>query len=1186
MNLPVKPHFIHLGIRSPYSIAEGAVRKADILDYCAEHRSPAIGIADTDGMFGALRNASFLHKAGIQPIIGTRLPVCLEKEQEQPCYISLYPQSPKGYQNLIELSSSIYTAPASSLFPCVTLESVLLHADGLLAHTGTKDGMLMPYLAKQQVPEATNVLSSLYEVFNERLYLAAAYHGYSIEKSALPAILKLAKTFKLPLLAIQDVLFYKSLHYKAQCILHKIRHKDCHIDQISLDTLSDQHFLKNPREMANLFQDIPEAIENTWHFKERIAFMPTKNNPIMPRFDQKLSLEEEDALFESTTRERLLEKFKLESIPMGKQALYQERLQFEMDVILKMGYAGYFLIVMDFVNWAKANHIPVGPGRGSGAASLVAWSLGITTLDPIKWGLMFERFLNPERISLPDFDIDFCPEGRDDVIAYVAERYGKERVAQIITFGALRARAAVQDVGRALGKTYGELEAVSKQIPQLGDGGKTVPLKEGILQATQLQQQIKTDPELKEWIDLALQIEGLYRNISTHAGGVIIARDPLKKITPLYKDPESALHITQFDMSDSEASGLVKFDFLGLITLTIIDKTIKLIEKRHHCKLNADAFPLDDQKTYQQISSGETFGIFQIESAGMRDAVVKLKPDKFDEIIALVALYRPGPIKFIPSFIDRKFGREEVSYPFPQLESILKETYGIPVYQEQVVQIAQSVAGFSLGKSDVLRRAMGKKQADVMESLKEEFICSAIDHSSISKKDATSLFDIIEDFSNYGFNKAHSAGYGLLCFQTAYLKTHYPLEFFVTSMNSDQNNTDRIQKYLEPLRLHGISLLPPDINESDALFSIVNTNKDGKSAIRYGLGILKNVGTDAMQKVVAIRGNTPFESIEDFALRVDPTMIPKRALIHLIAAGVFDSLHYQRADLIDKVPDIINSARQSSEDARSHQGNLFGEQAMQHIVIVEKKTANNVLSSTRNSYLSQLEKTAFGFYFSNHPLLPLKHLLDKNGFVFSDKLHTLPESNLGRLCFAGELIRFKSMKPKENGGRKRSSHMENYMLSISDIHGITDIFLSGDTYQEFDINLREELHTLICVEANGKFRDGRLFLSAFRAYAMDDYLKAITLPLSITLYPKAEHMQSQLQAIKSCCITHGKENQNQVPIYIALKNEGADCHQEPEIINTGLTAGVSLETIKNLAQISGVKHVAFHDSSNAQNNRL
>jgi DNA polymerase-3 subunit alpha len=798
-NPPPMPHadFVHLRVHSPYSLSEGAVRIKDMVKLCRGLGMPAIAITDTDNLFGALEFSKTLSAEGIQPIIGCQIGLRPEAEtprvngrqESRAPSVVLLAKSEEGYRNILKLLRMAYLDTGEAEEPHVTLEQVCALNGGLILLTGGAGGPVGQLLAAGRKDDAEALFVRLLKVFEDRIYVELQRHGMDVERATEGGFLELAYAHGVPLVATNEAFFPTRGMYEAHDVLICIA-EGTYVAQAGRRRLTPEHYLKSPAEMRALFADLPEALDNTLVIAKRCAYMVRSINPLLPPYDCGEGMNEEATLRQRA--EQGLEK-RLATIVLGpgmtetEQAdvrkRYSERLQYELGVIVQMGFAGYFLIVSDFISWAKAHGIPVGPGRGSGAGSLVAWSLTITDLDPIRWGLLFERFLNPERVSMPDFDIDFCQERRDEVIAYVQHKYGRDKVAQIITFGKLQARAVLRDVGRVLGMPYSQVDRICKLVPN--NPAKPVTLEQAIDSEPQLRAMIEGDEAVARLVELAKPLEGLYRHASTHAAGVVIGDRPLEQLVPLYRDPKNPMPVSGFNMKYVESAGLVKFDFLGLKTLTVLAKALQYIKE----PLDLSALPLDDRATYEMLGRGETTGVFQLESAGMRDVLRKLKPDTFEDIIAVVALYRPGPMDNIPSYIKRKHGEEEPDYLYPSLEWILKETFGIIIYQEQVMQIAQELSGYTLGGADLLRRAMGKKIKEEMDKQRQIFVDGAVGRN-VAKDKASEIFDLVAKFAGYGFNKSHAAAYALVAYQTAYLKANYPAEFMAALMTLDMGNTE------------------------------------------------------------------------------------------------------------------------------------------------------------------------------------------------------------------------------------------------------------------------------------------------------------------------------------------------------------------------------------------------------------
>jgi DNA polymerase-3 subunit alpha len=959
----VTPTFIHLRTHSAYSLAEGALHIKQMAGLAKDAGMPALAITDTGNLFGALEFSEALSGKGIQPIIGCSLRVDFQptpsdakpKLAAAPVHrnfptLALLAKNEAGYRNLMKLSSAAFLLTPETETPHVPVSTLAQHHEGLICLSGGPDGPIDEALVQGQFPLAQQMAQQLRDLFGNRFYMELQRHNTDEERAAEAGLIDLAYDLGVPLVATNQVYFAKPDDYAAHDALICIADGQV----VSADDrrrVTPEHYFKSQQEMAALFADIPEAIENTVEIAQRCAFMVQGIKPILPRFgagDEAEELRQQAALGL---------KQRLETVGMAEGytlADYEERLEFELGVIIKMRYPGYFLIVADFIKWAKAQGIPVGPGRGSGAGSLVAYSLTITDLDPLRFKLLFERFLNPDRVSMPDFDIDFCQDRRDEVISYVQQRYGKDHVAQIITFGKLQARAVCRDVGRVLQMPYMQVDRISKLIPM--NPANPISLAQAIELEPRIQEERDRDPTVRRMLDIGLKLEGLYRHASTHAAGVVIGDRPLEELVPLYRDPRSTLPATQFNMKYVEKAGLVKFDFLGLKTLTVIDKAQKLIRRRLP-EFDASKIPLDDAQTFEMLSQGDTVGVFQLESAGMRDAVRQMRADRFEDLIALVALYRPGPMANIPTYCARKLGKEQIEYLHPKLEPILKETFGVITYQEQVQQTAKDMAGYTLAEADLLRRAMGKKIKSEMDAQRERFLGGAT-AQGVDRNIAIQIFDACAKFAEYGFNKSHSAPYAYISYQTAYLKANYPVEFLAASMTLDWGNTDKLQVFRDEAVRMGITVAPPQINSSGLDFDV----RDG--VIHYSLAALKNVGELAIRHLVEERDKGGrFASLGDLALRVHGATMNKRALESLAKAGAFDELNPNRAQVLAGVETLIATSSRASAEADVGQNDLFGSGS--------GAPAEMVLPH-RDSWLPMerlaQEFEAVGFYLSGHPL--------------------------------------------------------------------------------------------------------------------------------------------------------------------------------------------------------------------------
>jgi DNA polymerase-3 subunit alpha len=964
--------FVHLRVHSAYSLSEGAIHVKALVKLCLERRMPAVALTDTGNLFGALEFSEEAAKAGIQPIVGCALAVSRETERRpgrrpEPERMVFLAQNQTGYANLLKLSSKAYLETPPGEVPQVPLAAVALHAGGLICLTGGAEGPLGRLLLDGQAEAAELLARELAAAFPGRLYVELQRHDAEAEHRAEAGLVELAYKLDLPLVATNDAYFAKRDMHEAHDILLCID-QGVSVALQERRRVTPEHYFKSAEEMRELFADLPEAIENTLVIARRCAFRPTTKAPILPRFSES---GDEGVLLRRMAGEGLEERSRQLALDSQAAVTYRQRLDFELDVIEKMGFAGYFLIVADFIQWAKRQGVPVGPGRGSGAGSLAAYSLKITDLDPLRFGLLFERFLNPERVSMPDFDIDFCQDRRDEVIRYVQDRYGHDQVAQIITFGKLQARAVLRDVGRVMGLPYGQIDRLTKLVPN--NPANPVTLAQAVEGEPRLQEEKRADPAVGRLIDVAMKLEGLYRHASTHAAGLVIGDRRLDELVPLYRDPRSDMPVTQFNMKWVEPAGLVKFDFLGLKTLTVLQRAVELVRAKG-VPLDLDSLPLDDRRTYELLCRGEALGVFQLEGSGMRDTLRKLRPDKFEDIIALVALYRPGPMDNIPKYIAVKHGEEKAEYPHPSLKPILEETYGVAVYQEQVMQIAQVLSGFTLGEADLLRRAMGKKIKSEMDAQRERFVSGALARG-VAQADAEHIFELVEKFAGYGFNKSHAAAYALIAYQTGYLKANHPLEFLAASMTLDMGNTDKLNIYRQELDRIGVALRGPDVNRSEVGFS-VERGGEGQGAIRYGLAAIRNVGAGAMQAVVAERAaNGPFRSIWDFAARLDPKQVNKRQLENLARAGAFDGLLPVRAQAFHAVDAVLRYASQAQSDRQSKQVNLFGGPADDShapappLPLVAEWPATEKLAQ---------EFEAVGFYLSAHPLDAYKAALERD----------------------------------------------------------------------------------------------------------------------------------------------------------------------------------------------------------------
>ena len=1023
MNLDTDKDFTHLKVHTQYSICEGALKTADLANHCKLNKIKAVGLCDSNNLCGALEFSETLAKSKTQPIIGTQINI---KYKNNIGKIPFFAQNLEGYKNLIKLSSKSFLDVKDGEEPHCTFEDLKDNSNGIILFTGTYEGLIGKLFFKNLTDEILELLKKIKNIFNNNFYIEIQRHGEEKEIIYEKYLLNISNQLELPIIATHEVFYLEKDMYEAHDAYLCVGEKT-YVNVKDRRKYNDTHYLKNNKDMHALFKDIPEAIENNINFPLRISFRPKNSLPILPNIQTSSSKNVDDILIQESLS-GLKEKLTQYVLPLvNKKDIkivteeYTNRLNHEISIISKMKYSSYFLIVSDYVKWAKNNSIPVGPGRGSGAGSLVAWVLSITDIDPIKFDLIFERFLNPDRISMPDFDIDFCEERRDQVFKYLKQKYGKG-VAHIITFGKLKSRMAFRDIGRVLGIPYGYVDALCKMIPF--DPSRPLSLKESIAREPRLQKEEKNDPRVKKLIELSLKLEGLNRNMATHAAGVVIPEENLSEFVPLYKDhsSNSLLPSTQFDMYASENAGLVKFDLLGLKTLTVISKTVSLLKEKK-IELDISKIKLDDPKIYELLSTGHTVGLFQLESAGMRDALVNMKPNKFDDIIALVALYRPGPMSNIPTYNQCKHGEKEPDYLHPNLKKILEPTYGVIIYQEQVMQIAQTLSGFTPGEADILRKAMGKKKRAELEKQKQRFIDGAVSNG-IRKDIAASIFLKIEPFAEYGFNKSHAAAYAMIAYQTAYLKTYHSNEFIAASMSNELSNVEKLSEFYEELKRLKINIQKPCVNECFAEF-IPKGNK-----LFYALGAIKNVGFEAISQVVKEREkNGKFKSISDFINRIEPKNINKLQLEALVKAGAIDSIYPNRSILYENIPNIIQTSKNIFENKANNQSSLFSEDAHKISYLI----SNDKISKWTNDESLTKEFESVGFYISDHPLNGYTDVLEQHKVkTFRD----FENSKDNECHIAGTVM---SVKEK-----KTSKGTSFAIVKFSDLSKVFELFLFSE----------------------------------------------------------------------------------------------------------------------------------------------
>ncbi|MHA6326905.1 DNA polymerase III subunit alpha [Roseivivax sp. CAU 1753] len=1079
------PRFIHLRVHTEYSLLEGAMRLKKLPALCAQAGMPAVAVTDTNNLFAALEFSVGAAAAGIQPIIGCQVDLRFAdpgpgERPRDPAPVVLLAQSERGYEHLMKLNSCLYLRGDGELAH-VTLDELEAHSEGVICLSGGPDGPAGRLLRQGSRGAAEALMVRLHAIFGDRLYVELQRHpgddgAPEAERLTERGFVEMAYAMGLPLVATNDVYFPKSKMYEAHDALICIS-EGAYVDQSGpRRRLTPQHYFKSPEEMVALFADLPEAVENTVEIARRCAFAAYRRDPILPKFA-------DDEVEELRRQAKAGLADRLAVIPHATSvADYEKRLEFELGIIEGMGFPGYFLIVADFIKWAKDHDIPVGPGRGSGAGSLVAYALTITDLDPLRYSLLFERFLNPERVSMPDFDIDFCMDRREEVIRYVQEKYGRDKVGQIITFGALLSKAAVRDVGRVLQMPYGQVDRLSKMIPV--EGVKPVSIEKALADEPRLREEARAEEVVDRLLTYGQQVEGLLRNASTHAAGVVIGDRPLDALVPLYQDPRSDMPATQFNMKWVEQAGLVKFDFLGLKTLTVIQNAIDLIHKGGRpLHVAADGteiyapfegaendigqIPLDDEKTYRLYARAKTVAVFQVESSGMMDALKRMKPDCIEDIIALVALYRPGPMENIPKFCEVKNNLSERDTLHPSIDHILDETQGIIVYQEQVMQIAQEMAGYSLGGADLLRRAMGKKIQAAMDAERPKFLAGAKENG-VDKDKATEVWNLLDKFANYGFNKSHAAAYAVVSYQTAWLKANHPVEFMAGVMNCDIHLTDKLAVYFEEVK-KGLELpwVPPCVNRSQASFDVVN------GELVYALGALKNVGLEAMRLIVDARGGArppgrassppdaktpataeerPFATLFDLARRVDLKRVGKRPLEMLARAGAFDQLDPNRRRVFESLDPLVAYSAAIHEQKASSQVSLFGD-AGEDLPEPRLSPVNDWLPAER---LAE-EFKAIGFYLSGHPLDDYLPALRRKGVLTLDEVMKKAEAGPCLAKLAGSVA----------GRQERKSARGNRFAfcQLSDPTGAFEVTLFSETLEKSREHLETGAKVVVTVEA-------------------------------------------------------------------------------------------------------------------------
>jgi len=1042
--------FVHLHLHTDYSLVDGLVRIKPLIQAVVDAGMPAIAVTDQHNLFAAVKVYKTAQQSGIKPIIAADLRLRDPEDPKRTSRFVVLCQNTVGYLNLSRLLSRAYMEGQHLGVPMLDLEWLDGQTDGLICLAGGREGILGKALLNNQTEEVEQITQHWKTLFPDSLYLELIRTGREDEERYIHAALDLAVKHDLPVVASNDVRFLSPEQFEAHEAKVCISEGRLLDDSRRARNYSDQQYLKTPAEMIELFSDIPEAIENTIEIAKRCNAQLTLGEHYLPDFPVPEGMTIAEFFSQESyegLEERLPVLFPDPAVLEENRKEYEDRLQIELDVINEMGFPGYFLIVADFIKWSKNNEVPVGPGRGSGAGSLVAYALKITDIDPLEYDLLFERFLNPERVSLPDFDIDFCMEGRDRVIEYVSQHYGRDHVSQIITYGTMAAKAVLRDVGRVLGFPYGLVDGLAKLVPF----EIKMTLTKALEQEPLLQERYDKEEDVKTLIDLALQLEGLTRNVGKHAGGVVIAPKALTEYTPIYCEQNGASLVSQYDKDDVEDVGLVKFDFLGLKTLTVIDWAVKnvkaMLPADEAAKIDITQIPLDDKQSYDLLKRAETTAVFQLESRGMKELIKRLQPDTFEDIVALVALFRPGPLQsgMVDDFVNRKHGRAKVDYPHPDLEPVLKPTYGVIVYQEQVMQIAQVLAGYSLGGADMLRRAMGKKKPEEMAKQRELFLEGA-KKRDIDEKTAGPIFDLMEKFAEYGFNKSHSAAYALVAYQTAWLKAHYPAAFMAAVLSADMDNTDKVVGLIDDCRDLGLNVLPPDVNNSKIQFTVA----DAKS-IRYGLGAIKGVGEAALAGIVSERSEgQPFSSLYEFCQRVDMKKVNRRVMNSLVKAGALDSLGGHRASLEASITKALQIAGQHRDNSDSGQNDMFGLLTVDETEHVEEPLVMSAEWSEEHLLIA--EKETLGLYLSGHPI---DRYSDELSQFIPKKITDLdaPESkgyqrNEISVITAGLIVAIRTMKGK-NGGRMA-------FITLDDQTARLEVRVFAEVYEQYQTLLQPD----------------------------------------------------------------------------------------------------------------------------------
>lgn len=1153
------PQFVHLRVHTAYSLSEGAMLVPKLIHKLHDQGVPAIAVTDTANMFGGKAFSKYASDEGVKPILGCQFYLRNPDADDvlkakgriiEPDKIVLLVMNENGYQNIMKLMKRSYLDnPKQGEKAQLKMSDLEELNGGLIALTAGVEGQIGRLLLENRKAEAEEVVVKLREIFADRLYMEISRIGLETEQKTEDDFIDFAYKYNIPLVATNEAFFFDADMYEAHDALICIAAGE-YVANDDRKKYSPNNRLRSAEEMVELFKDLPEAVQSTVNIAARCNYLSQKVDPLLPIFECPEGKTQDEFITEQAykgLKQRMEAQVYNDSQTPEERAeidkRYYERLDYELSVIKKMGFPGYFLIVSDFIQWSKTHGVPVGPGRGSGAGSIVAWSLKITDLDPLKLDLLFERFLNPERVNMPDFDVDFCQENRYKTIEYVQKKYGFDHVAQIITYGKLQAKNVIRDVARVLQMPYAQADRISKMIPP-GVQGKNPTLQESLDQVPELEQMRQEDPQINKLFDIGMKLEGLYRQSGMHAAGVVIGDRPLDQLVPLYKDPKADMPVTQYDMKFVEETGLIKFDFLGLKTLTVIKKAVDWVKKVHKIDLDIDNIPLDDKLTYEMLQRGDTSAVFQFESPGMKDVHKQIKPDRFEDLIAIVSLYRPGPMDNIPTYIKRKHGEEEITYLHPDLAPILDETYGIMVYQEQVMKIAQALGGYTMGGADKLRKVMGKKMRDEIPKQRKMFTEGAV-AKGIDEGTATKIFDQMEKFASYGFNKSHAAAYSLVSYQTAYLKAHYPVEFMCAVMSLDMTNVDKLLLYKEECKKMGFKVLPPDINKSDADFDVEDGN------IRYALAGIKSVGTANMEAIAAERhAHGPYKDVSDFIHRIDAKQINRRQLEQLIKAGAFDCLDKNRGKLFANIETIVQHISAATELKTSSQSSLFGDQELQAKVKLAEKPDWPELEKLK------LEAEAIGFYLSAHPLDSYSRGMERLGVKKCNEVF--------QGIRTGDTIRAKLAGCVNSFQKRISKNGNKYaFLEISDGSSNFEGLLFSEGLTRFEETIKSGLPLLVSVTIDKQNEEGNPRVMINSVETLDKAIADVANGLEISL--------NDTSAVPKLKEILGKDRNGKNKIYIKPDNDNWDIRIE---LSGGFALqGDVLSQIRGLAGVTTVKEI-------------